>query len=117
MVKYNKALDITFSALGDETRRAILARLAQGNALVTELAAPFDMSLPAVSKHLSILESAGLIEKRKDGRIRRCSLKSGPLREASEWIEFYRQFWESNLDSLADYFDNLKSQEKPDGTG
>ena len=103
-------------ALSDGTRRAILARLAQGEALVTELAQPFDMSLPAVSKHLGILERAGLINRQKDGRIRRCTLESGPLKDASEWIEFYRQFWESNLDSLADYFDNLTPEEIQDGT-
>lgn len=121
MVKYNqpsysidqqRQLDLTFRALSDSTRRAIIARLAEGDALVTELAEPFEMSLPAVSKHLGILENAGLISRQKDGRIRRCRLDAGPLERASEWIAFYRQFWESHLDSLDRY---LKQQKQLTG--
>lgn len=99
-------------ALSDSTRRAILARLAQGDALVTELAEPFDMSLPAVSKHLGVLERAGLVQRQKDGRIRRCSLKAAPLKEASDWIDVYREFWETQLDSLENYFDKVNKKEK-----
>jgi len=112
MVKYNQeALDNTFSALSDGTRRAILARLAQGEALVTELAAPFDISLPAVSKHLNVLERAGLIRREKDGRIRRCHLQVAPLKEVAEWLQFYQQFWGTQLDSLVAYLENTKKQE------
>ncbi len=109
MVKYNNSeLDKVFHALSDTTRRAILARLANGDALVTELAEPFDMSLPAVSKHLTVLERANLIQRHKDGRIRRCQLNAGPLETAAEWIKFYRQFWEAQLDSLAKYLQDNK---------
>ena len=113
MVKYNNSeLDRVFHALSDTTRRAILARLASGDALVTELAEPFDMSLPAVSKHLTVLEHANLIHRHKDGRIRRCQLNAGPLETAADWIKFYRQFWEAQLDSLAAYLEENKS-DKP----
>jgi len=106
MVKYSDAqLDRIFHALADTTRRAILARLSQGEALVTELAEPFDMSLPAISKHLNVLEKAGLLQRHKDGRIRRCQLNAGPLENAADWIKFYRQFWETQLDSLAEYLE------------
>jgi len=120
MVKYNNSkLDSIFHALSDTTRRAILARLAIGDALVTELAEPFDMSLPAVSKHLTVLETANLIQRHKDGRIRRCQLNAGPLETAVDWIEFYRQFWEAQLDSLAEYLEENKSDkhksDKKDG--
>ncbi len=112
MVKYSGSqefkLDRVFHALSDSTRRAILARLATGDAVVTELAEPFDMSLPAISKHLGVLEKAGLLQRHKDGRIRRCELNAGPLETASEWIHFYREFWESQLDSLAIYLDRNK---------
>ena len=88
MVKYDDIrLSHTFMALSDATRRAILARLADGDALVTELASPFDMSLPAVSKHLGVLERAGLIQRKKDGRIRRCQLDAAPLKEAADWMD------------------------------
>ena len=104
MVNYSHhALDATFGALADPTRRAILARLASGEATVSELAQPFEMSLPAVSKHLGVLEEAGLLMRAKDGRIRRCSLLAEPMREASDWISDYRRFWEDRFDALADY--------------
>lgn len=106
MVKYsNSELDRVFHALSDTTRRAILARLADGDAQVTELAEPFDMSLPAISKHLGVLEKAGLLSRHKDGRIRRCELNARPLERASDWIKFYREFWEGQLDSLAKYLE------------
>ncbi|MEN8166149.1 MAG: metalloregulator ArsR/SmtB family transcription factor [Pseudomonadota bacterium] len=106
MVKYSPGqLDSVFGALSDSTRRSILARLASGDALVTELAAPFAISLPAISKHLSVLEKAGLIRRDKHGRVRRCRLQAAPLQEAADWIAHYRQFWESRLDSLAEYLD------------
>ena len=106
MVKYqDHTLDATFAALADPTRRAILARLATGDASVGELAEPFAMSLPAVSKHLGVLEDAGLLTRQKDGRVRRCHLQSEPMRHAAQWIEQYRQFWEGQLDSLARYLE------------
>jgi len=106
MVKYNNSqLDKVFHALSDSTRRAILARLSTGDALVTEIAEPFDMSLPAISKHLGVLEKAGLLQRHKDGRIRRCELNAAPLETASEWIRFYQNFWEAQLDSLTSFLD------------
>jgi DNA-binding transcriptional ArsR family regulator len=104
MVKYSShPLDRTFAALSDPTRRAILARLARGNASVTELAAPFAMSLPAISKHLRVLEQAGLVERTKDGRVHRLRLMAQPLHEAAAWIAHYQQFWDQQLAALADY--------------
>jgi DNA-binding transcriptional ArsR family regulator len=101
MVKYNAALlNETFSALSDPTRRAILARLVKGETSVSELAEPFDVSLPAVMKHLRVLENAGLITREKEGRISRCRLNAGPLQSASEWINSYEQFWRTRLDAL-----------------
>jgi DNA-binding transcriptional ArsR family regulator len=94
-------LDAAFQALGDRTRRALLARLAIGPAMVTELARPFDMSLPAVSRHIRVLESAGLIARSVDGRVHRCSLAAGPLQSVEAWLSRYRRFWEANLDALA----------------
>ena len=112
MVKYSESqLDSVFHALSDSTRRAILARLASGEAQVTELAQPFDMSLPAISKHLGVLEKAGLLHRHKDGRIRRCELTAGPLENAADWVNVYRQFWETRLDSLAKY---LEKNNKPE---
>lgn len=96
-----ETLDIIFSALSDSTRRAILARLSKGDLTVGELAEPFDMSLPAVSKHLRVLERAGLLVQERDGRIRRCHLNPEPLKEAARWINHYRQFWEGQFDLLA----------------
>ena len=99
MVK-GASLNVTFGALSDPTRRAIVERLARGDASVGELAEPFDMSLPAVSKHLTVLERAGLVERVKEGRTRRCRLIDEPMREALAWIAGYGRFWEGQLDSL-----------------
>lgn len=100
-------LSRTFAALADPTRRAILARLSQGEATVNELAAPFAMSLPAVSRHLSVLENAGLVTRGRTAQWRPARLDAEPLRAASHWIADYRQFWESSFDSLADHLDTL----------
>jgi DNA-binding transcriptional ArsR family regulator len=94
-------LDAVFSALADPTRRAIVARLAEGEASVSDLAAPFDMSLVAVSKHLRVLEHAGLLDHHKRGRVRYCRLSPAPLRDADDWLARYRVFWHTRLDSLA----------------
>src|SRR5947208_4360432 len=91
-------LSITFAALADPTRRAILGRLAEGEATVTELASPFDISLPAISKHLKVLQRAGLIEQGRQAQWRPCRLQAGPLREAADWVEQYRRFWEQSFD-------------------
>ncbi len=108
MVKYQtETLDAVFSALGDPTRRGILAQLAKGEARVTDLAVPYRMSLPAVSKHLRVLEEAGLVKKEKEGRVIRCSFNPEPLKDAAAWITQYRQFWEERLDALAEYLDEI----------
>ena len=99
-------LDAVFHALSDRTRRALVARLADGPAKVTDLAAPFDMSLPAVSKHLHVLERARLVRRSVDGRIHRCSLGPRPLRDAEAWISRYRPFWEETLEALARYVED-----------
>jgi DNA-binding transcriptional ArsR family regulator len=112
MVNNQQALDSTFAALSDATRRGILARLAGGEASVTELAKPYDMSLPAVSKHLRVLESAGLVARSKDGRVHRCRLEAAPMKSAADWIARYRQFWEAQLDSLQRYLENSTEKEK-----
>lgn len=104
-------LSSTFSALADPTRRAILARLAQGETSVTELAQPFKMSLPGISKHLKVLERAGLISRGRDAQWRPCQLKAGPLKEAADWISEYRQFWEESLDRLDDYLQELQKKQ------
>ena len=96
-------LDLTFAALADPTRRAILAQLASGEATVGELAEPFTISLPAVSRHLKVLEQASLIDRRRDGQTRRCRLNPGPLNDAAEWLAFYRRFWGASLDRLASH--------------
>lgn len=96
-------LTTTFAALADPTRRAILARLASGESSVTELAEPFEMSLPAISKHLKVLERAGLIARGREAQWRPCRLEAGPLKKASDWIEHYRRFWEQSFDRLEDY--------------
>src|SRR6187549_68764 len=101
-------LSATFAALADPTRRAILARLVSGEASVTELAAPFEMSLPAVSKHLKVLEHAGLISRGREAQWRPCRLEAGPLRDVASFLENYRQFWEQSLDRLDDYLQALQ---------
>jgi len=108
-------LSTTFAALADPTRRAILARLISGEASVTELAAPFDMSMPAVSKHLKVLERAGLIARGREAQWRPCRLEAAPLKQVSDWVEEYRIVWEQRLDRLADYWHELKKKEKQHG--
>ncbi|PHM07959.1 ArsR/SmtB family transcription factor [Nostoc sp. 'Peltigera malacea cyanobiont' DB3992] len=108
----NEQLSLTFAALADPTRRAILAHLAKGEASVSELAKPFKMSLPAISKHIKVLERAGLISRGREAQWRPCQIKAQPLREAADWIEQYRQLWEQRLDQLDDYLHELQTQEK-----
>jgi len=105
-------LSTTFAALADPTRRAILARLLSGECSVGELAEPFEMSMPAVSKHLRVLERAGLIAQRRDAQWRRCRIQVDPLKEVSDWTERYRQVWEERLDRLDDYIQQLKTTKK-----
>ena len=105
-------LSTTFAALADPTRRAILARLVDGECSVTELAAPFDMSMPAVSKHLRVLERAGLIARRRDAQWRPCRIEAGPLKEVAAFAEHYRHIWEERLDRLDKYLQELKAKEK-----
>jgi DNA-binding transcriptional ArsR family regulator len=105
-------LSATFAALADPTRRAILARLARGEASVGELAEPFAMSLPAVSKHLKVLERAGLIERTRRAQVRPCHLSPRPLQQANTWLEDYRTLWEERLDRLEDYLRELQDKEK-----
>ncbi|BCM91013.1 transcriptional repressor SdpR [Abditibacteriota bacterium] len=108
-------LDAIFGALADSTRRAILARLASsGDLSVTELAEPFAMSLPAVTKHLKVLEKAGLITRGRDAQWRPCRLEAAPLQDVFEWVEPYRRFWDESLDRLEDYLKELQAQEKQD---
>ena len=102
------SLNTTFAALADPTRRALLARLAKGDAAVMELAAPFDMSLPAISRHLKVLERAGLITKARDAQWRPCRLSAAPLQGAADWIGQYRQFWEDRFDRLDAYLQELQ---------
>lgn len=106
------ALNSTFAALADPTRRAILARLATGEVSVGELAAPFEMSLPAISQHLRVLEKADLIVRKKDAQRRRCFLKPESLRHAADWISQYRRFWGDQFDALADFLDDIKEPEE-----
>jgi DNA-binding transcriptional ArsR family regulator len=108
-------LSTTFAALADPTRRAILARLASGERTVTELAEPFDMSLPAISKHLKVLESAGLIARGREAQWRPCRLEAEPLRKVADWAEHYRRFWEEGLDRLDIYLKELQKEEKEHG--
>jgi DNA-binding transcriptional ArsR family regulator len=108
-------LSITYAALADPTRRAILARLAAGEAMVGELAEPFAMSLPAVSKHLKVLERAGLIARGRKAQWRPCRLEAGPLKDAAQWIEHYRRFWDDSFDRLDEYLGELQSGEAKDG--
>jgi DNA-binding transcriptional ArsR family regulator len=105
-------LSTTFSALADPTRRAILARLASGEATVTELAEPFEMSLPAVSKHLKVLQRAGLIARGREAQWRPCRLEAAPLQDAAYWIEHYRRFWEESLDRLDAYLKDVQAGKK-----
>ncbi len=106
------SISSTFAALADPTRRAILARLALGETSVTELAEPFEMSMPAVSKHLRVLERAGLITRGREAQWRPCKLKAEPLREAAGWLEEYRQFWEQSFDRLDEYLQRLQAEAK-----
>ena len=104
-------LGTTFAALADPTRRAILARLMEGEASVTELAEPFDMSLPGISKHLKVLERAGLIARGRTAQWRPCRLEAGPLKEVADWVEHYRRFWGQSLDRLGDYLRELQTKD------
>jgi DNA-binding transcriptional ArsR family regulator len=110
-------LSATFSALADPTRRAILGKLSRGEKSVTELAKPFKMSLPAVSKHLKVLEKAGLIERGREAQWRPCRLKPRRLKQAADWLDEYRQFWEQSLDRLEAYLHELQAKEKEQGHG
>jgi DNA-binding transcriptional ArsR family regulator len=105
-------LSATLAALADPTRRAILARLALGETSVTELAEPFEMSLPAVSKHLKVLERAGLIARGREAQWRPCRLEAGPLKDVAAWVESYRRFWDQSLDRLDDYLQKLQAKEE-----
>ncbi len=105
-------LSATFAALADPTRRAILGRLISGTVSVTELAAPFEMSLPAVSKHVKVLERAGLVARGRDAQWRPCRLKAAPLKDVADWVQHYRRFWEESFDRLGEYLLELKN-EKP----
>jgi DNA-binding transcriptional ArsR family regulator len=108
-------LDATFAALADPTRRAILARLASGEASVTELAEPFEMTLPGISKHLKVLERAGLIARGREAQWRPCRLQAGPLKEVASWLELYRRFWDASFDRLDDYLQVLQAKERKHG--
>ena len=123
MVSVADRLDRTFGALADPTRRAILARLAKGEASVTELAEPFEMSLPAVSKHLKVLERAGLVSRGRERQWRPARLRAAPIKEVAEWTDRYRRFWDERYDRLDEYLDELQGRgpstrkEKGDGRG
>ncbi|WP_026615587.1 ArsR/SmtB family transcription factor [Ensifer aridi] len=108
-------LSTTLSALADPTRRAIIARLAAGEATVNELAAPFDMSLPAVSKHLKVLERAGLISRGRNAQWRPCRLEARPMKEIADWIEPYRRFWDGSFDRLESYLQEIQGKESDQG--
>ena len=108
-------LSLTFAALADPTRRAILARLASGACSVTELTEPFDMTMPAVSKHLRVLEHAGLIARGREAQWRPCRIEAGPLKDVADWADRYRHIWEARLDRLDDYLKELKDKEKKHG--
>lgn len=107
-------LTATFSALADPTRRAILTRLSKGEHSVSDLAQPFEMTLPAISKHLKVLEKAGLIERSREAQYRPCKLNAKPLREAAKWVEQYRQFWEQRFDRLDEYLAQLRQEQLQD---
>ncbi len=106
-------LNLTFAALADPTRRAILSRLAAGQTTVTELAEPHDMSMPAISKHLRVLERSGLIERGRDAQWRPCKLRAGPMKQAVNWLEDYRRHWEESFDRLDDYLKKLQAEGAP----
>jgi len=111
MVKFQspaEELDLVFSALADPTRRAIVVRRTAGEASVSELARPFDVSLPAITKHLAVLERAGLLEHEKEGRVRHCRLVAAPMKTADDWLSSYRRFWDDRLDSLADHLKSIQ---------
>lgn len=107
----------TFHALADPTRRAIVAKLSHGERSVNELAAPFKMSLPAISKHLKVLEKAGLIERTRNAQFRPCQLRAEPLKQVSDWIGHYRKFWEESFDRLDEYLKTVQAEEKKYGRG
>lgn len=107
-------LDRTFAALADPTRRAILARLMQGDALLKDLAGPFDMSLPAVGKHLKVLEDAGLVSRRREAQKRPCHLEAEPLKAAVDWLEHYRRFWEARYEQLDALLDDMRMKKEAD---
>lgn len=113
MVNRQTRLDAAFAALADPTRRAIVARLARGETSVGQLARPFDMSAPAISKHLRVLERAGLLRQRREGRLRRCRLCPAPLQAAASWIEQYRDYWSRRLDSLAAFLEQTDGASAP----
>src|SRR5688500_1121854 len=115
MEMQTERLDATFAALADPTRRAIVARLAKGEASVMELAEPFDMSQPAISKHLKVLERAGLISRGRDAQRRPCRLEAAPLREVTAWLERYRELWDARFDRLDNFLEELKDKEKQHG--
>ena len=108
-------LSTTFAALADPTRRAILARLSTGEATVTDLAEPFEMSMPAISKHLKVLERAGLVARSREAQWRPCRIDAAPLKDVAEWVENYRRIWEQRLDRLDDYLRELQAKEKKHG--
>jgi DNA-binding transcriptional ArsR family regulator len=108
-------LSLTFAALADPTRRAILSLLSVREMAVTELAAPFDISLPAISKHLKVLARAGLIERTREAQVRPCQLKAEPLKAAADWVDAYRQHWEQRFDRLDDYLQELQAKEAENG--
>jgi DNA-binding transcriptional ArsR family regulator len=112
---YSDHLSSTFAALADPTRRAILSRLASGEASVTELAAPFEMSMPAISKHLKVLQKAGLITQSREAQWRPCKLAAAPLKEVAEWVDRYRQHWEARFDRLDEYLKEVQASEAKRG--
>jgi len=117
MVKYSRrVLNHTFAALADPTRRRILEQLSLGDRCVTDLAKPYSMSLPAVSKHLRVLEEAGLVRRRRTGRVHQMKLEAAPMKQAARWIEEYRRFWEGSLDRLAAYLENADKPTRKKGT-
>jgi len=105
MVNYSEQLDLTFAAISDPTRRSILSQLAQGEAAIMDLASPYSMSLPAISKHIRVLEKAGLLTRTKKGRVNYCYLNANPLKDAGKWLVFYRRFWDTKLDALEKFLE------------